>query len=177
MSLIILDLEYNQPSRAIIQIGAVEVVPQSQEIRQLYKEDVNPHEKIDPYITRLTGITQAQSEHARSLEPVLKDFWTMLHRKSEVVLCGWGDDAPKIIKDSKKLGLHMPVITQFDLSVLWKLFQLVEPVKLPKSGGLKKVMAYYDIPFEGKQHNAYNDARMTAKVVLAMSEHVRELLG
>ncbi len=175
MNLIVLDLEYNQPSRAIIQIGAVLV--DAPHITPFFDEHVNPEEPLDPYIQRLTGIRADQLEQAETLGPVLEDLWETLP-SGPITLGGWGDDIPKLLSDSHKIGVNPPPIRNLDLSTLWDLVRIWDHKdKAPRTCGLDRLLDFYGLDFEGKRHNALDDAYMTGKLLLRMHEEVLAALG
>jgi len=180
MALIVLDLEYNQPSRRIIQIGAVRVYPEKAMIEPFFREDVNPREPLDPHITKLTGITPERAEAAHGLEVVAQAFWKQAARDERVVIGGWGDDTRKLLRDSHKAGVITPRVESLDLSTLWKLLKTMggpEVRPRPWSCGLKRVMRYYGVEFDGAQHDALTDARATGEVLMRMAQEVGGLLG
>jgi DNA polymerase III epsilon subunit-like protein len=176
VSLIVLDLEYNQPSRRIIQIGAVWVRPNRGLIQPFFCEDVNPREPLNPYISELTGITPERAEQAETLDNVVRRFWRKAASNERVVIGGWGDDARKLVRDSHKAGVITPRVERLDLSALWQLLGTLGCDPQPKSKGLKRVMRYYDVDFDGAQHDALVDARATAEVLLRMAQEAGTLL-
>jgi DNA polymerase III alpha subunit (gram-positive type) len=64
MNVTSLDLEMNKPSGKIIQIGAAAYKARTGELIETFMTCVNPNEPIDPYITELTGITDADVKNA-----------------------------------------------------------------------------------------------------------------
>lgn len=72
--LVSIDLEMNQPSGKIIQIGAAIGDCVSGEIFDMFSRVVNPQEALAESIVKLTGITQEQVDAA----PLLPDAYDML---------------------------------------------------------------------------------------------------
>lgn len=177
MALIVLDLEYNQPSRRIIQIGAVEVRAHEGEIEPVFCEHVNPGEPLDAYIQKLTGITQEQASRAQTLDHVAARFWRTIGHHEHIVLGGWGDDARKLVRDSHRAKVLTPEAHALDLTTLWKLLQTLGEAPTPKNHGLKRLMRYYGVRFEGQQHDALTDARATGEVLMKMAQAARDILG
>lgn len=176
MNLIVIDLEMNQPSRKIIQIGAVKVQLPSGKIIPFFSEIVNPGELPSDYISQLTGITTKDVREARPLSESLQDFWAKLKKLEEpYCLAAWGLDCPKIVKDSKSLGIEgVPSdLTSYDLRSVCNLHTLLEGRKA-KSRGLANVAKFYGIPFEG-HHDAYNDALVTAKIAVTCLRAIQNL--
>ena len=68
MKLTSLDLELNQPSGKIIQIGAVVGDTETGEITQRLRIYVNPGEPIAPFITELCAIANSKSGFTTNIE-------------------------------------------------------------------------------------------------------------
>lgn len=69
MRLCVIDLEMNQPSHSIIQIGAVCYDTRQDKVRAVFSSNVRPgDEQISPYITELTGITQEMVDVSMPLD-------------------------------------------------------------------------------------------------------------
>jgi inhibitor of KinA sporulation pathway (predicted exonuclease) len=71
-----LDLELNQPSRRIIQIGAVIGNICSGEVVSRFDSKVSPNEELSPAIVKLTKIKQEEVDAA----PKLRDAYELLKR-------------------------------------------------------------------------------------------------
>lgn len=161
MLLVVLDLEMVQPSTNIIQIGAVLLDTVSGEIQPFWDSVVNPGELPDQYITNLTGITPKDVSTAPLLQKNLKAFWKKCSRlKGHKNIAAWGDDAWKIWSDSVNVGLEVPAIVPFDL-YKWLLLT-TSGIPDIQALGLQRALRFFDIPFQGSPHNAYDDAYMTA---------------
>jgi inhibitor of KinA sporulation pathway (predicted exonuclease) len=121
-----LDLEMNQPSGRIIEVGAVVGDALTGEIVDRLKFMVNPRESITPFITNLTGITDADVAGAGTVYDAYEALKAMsLKWGASRTLLTWGGgdsielrnqiaeecpgvfDAPKVdAVDSKKGGGH-----------------------------------------------------------------------
>lgn len=177
MKLIVLDLEMNQPSRKIIQVGAVSVDIHKLDIIPFFSETVNPGELPNSYISKLTGITPEDVKAGKPLEKALSDFWSKLDLlDAPIRIAAWGDDCQKLYKDSVKLGVDVPTVQMFDLRKLCDFHRIAEAGDIRKGNGLMKMLKNYDLPFEGHHHNAYDDAYMTGKLFLAMLDQLRPML-
>ena len=65
--LVSIDLEMNQPSEKIIQVGAALGNVRTVEVTSRFDVNVNPNEALDSRIIRLTGIRQSDVDNAGSL--------------------------------------------------------------------------------------------------------------
>lgn len=179
MTLLVLDLEYNQPTRRIIQVGVVRVDTTQGHIEPLFESLVNPEEPLDAYITRLTGISQEDVDSAPTQDTVLDAFWQVVKNlPGPVTLGGWGDDAAKLLRDTQRSKITPPPIIEANFMAMWDVFRLQGDHKTsPKTRGLKAVMKHYGVTFRGSHHNALTDAWATAEVLLKMRQEVLALLG
>lgn len=172
MHLVILDLEMNQPSGRIIQIGAVSLDMIRLEIVPFFNEFVNPQEPLDPYITKLTGITPDTLKRADHLREVGTAFWEKIKEHSPASGIGaWGSDCQKFHKTSVNVGIDVPDVLRM-LNVR-KVFSGIKVGHEDSIGtGLTKMLAAYGLPFEGQHHDAFDDAYMTTKLLIS---HIREM--
>ena len=92
-----LDLEYNQPSGTIIQVGvAIGSASQNDQEYIVRRWDLQVNESISEFITQLTGITDEDCKAGVSLEQCAQELGELL-REQEVFLnpvtWGGGDSA------------------------------------------------------------------------------------
>jgi len=176
MKLTSLDLELNQPSGKIVQIGAVIGDTDTGEITHRLRIYVNPGEPIAPFITELCGITQEQiDEYGVSLELAyltLKDF----HRKhSTFINClTWGGGDSQGIFDQ----LSPDVRHDWCFGRRWidaKTIYVSEQIAKgqPVQGGLSRVMTKYNLKFQGRKHDAQDDAENTFRLYHEMLVRIR----
>lgn len=178
MRFVVTDLEFNQPSRSIIQIGAVVLDLQTGEIEPLFDEIVDPDEKIDPFIDDLTGISDADCQEAEPLEQVLSRFWhEVCHSHTGKKMAAWGDDVEILVDVSDDFRENTPKVDAFDFKQYVKLFRFMGGKSSRSGCGLANVVESLDLEFEGQQHDAYDDAYMTAKVMLAYCNEIKTVLG
>jgi len=176
MKLIVLDLEMNQPSQKIIQIGAVELQLSSGKIVPFFSEIVNPGEVPNGFISQLTGISTDDVENARPITQVLIEFWEKIAQIPQPYRLGaWGSDCRKIYRDSKSLNIDVPeFLSAYDLRSLCGIHDLIEGC--PTKGlGLAKTANRLGLTFEGHHHNAFDDAWVTAKIVKACLREIQSL--
>lgn len=175
MNLAIIDLEMNQPSTKIIQIGAVKVNLVQGKITPLFDEIVNPGETPNKYITELTGISPADVNAARPITEALVDFWDRFsNAHCATRMAAWGGDINKIIEDSKELGVDVPPVKQYNLKTLNEFFLHAKGLSVRKKTGLANTIKRYGMTFDGQHHNAYDDARMTARVAIKMMNELKQ---
>ena len=165
---IILDLEMNQPSGRIIQIGAVlcdykakRIVDEFNQYCLLPKE-----ETLDPFIAKLCGIEEVLlKETGVELADAAAAFWQWLENcKCGFHLGAWGSDVYELKKQSQQLGVSVPTrlksLNIKEMGVLWRM------AKGGKSkGGLLNTMTLFGLPFDGRQHCALADSKNTASLV------------
>ncbi len=176
MRCIVLDLEMNQPSNLIIQIGACVVDLKARTIVKEFLVTCNPGELPSEYITNLTGITPEQVAAGPSLQDALTSFWAWCEeQKLGMELAAWGGDVNWIIDASKAAGVAVPRRVQnLNIKQMAKVFRsAITKRGVKKSGGLKNTMQTFEMQFEGAQHNALVDAVNTAKLLLLFRELVR----
>lgn len=173
----VLDCEFNQPSRKCIQIGAAIYDPRSAACHGSLDIYVNPGEPITPYITDLTGIRDRDVASA----PNIVEAWAMLkdfHKQHKAFRnpLVWGSG---VRNDS--LALHEEYLDAMsfdfgkgevrhqeenfmgwrviDAKTLYVSIQLFEDGQY--AGGLADCMKRLGLKFEGESHRAITDARNT----------------
>ncbi len=178
--IMVLDAEYNQPSRRTIQIGAAVYDVRSAACYGTFETYVNPGEPISPEITHLTGITDKDVENA----PDMYDAWHQLRLFHEKHKCFrnplvWGSgvrsDSTAMYEDYirvKLKGMSQAMIMAgagteenfmgfrvLDAKTLFQSLMLFE--NLGYAGGLKDCMKRIGLKFEGDAHRALTDAKNT----------------
>lgn len=177
MKLTCLDLELNQPSGKIVQIGAVVGDTQTGEIVDRIRIYVNPGEPIAEFITELCGITQDQiNEHGVTLDEaylLLKKF----HKKSNFVNpVTWGGGDSQEIYDQ----LSDDVRKQWCFGRRWIdaktvfVSQMIAHQNNVESSGLQKSMKKFGLNFIGRPHDAQDDAENTFIMYQYMLSSLRE---
>ena len=178
MKLTCLDLEMNQPSGKIIQIGAVIGDTMTGTITQRLRIYINPGEPIDPYITELCGISQDQiNQEGIPLADgyrILKDFHQKHSSFINPVTWGGGDSQEiydQLDEDSRKdwcFGRRW-----IDVKT-WYTYLMLTRGKAP-SGGLASAMGYFKLHFKGKAHRADVDAANTLALFFKLLERQAKL--
>lgn len=173
-----IDLELNQPSGKIIQIGACIGDITTGEISHDFSVIVNPLEPINPFITELTGIKQEQVDNEGILmeEAYIKlvDFFN--EHKPFINAITWGGGDVQEVKDqvghveSHPWPFGRRWIDTKTLFVSWR-FSQGEPIQ----GGLAKSMTKVGLKFEGRKHDALDDAKNTFKMYCRMLKLFRPI--
>ncbi len=173
--LLSIDLEMNQDSGKIIQIGAVVGDIRTGEILEELSLFVNPHEQLSEYIINLTGIKQYEVDEGVELEnayKVLVDF----KRRNNCFHCPitWGGEDMKCLKEQCKIEPKDWEFgrNHFDAKKLFQSYCLANDLNL--QSGLGKSLVRMKLNFEGKAHNAIDDARNTFKIYKHLLQYFKE---
>lgn len=164
MKLTCIDLELNQPSKRIIQIGAVIGDTVTGTIVDRLRIYVNPRESIAPFITELCGITQKQiDEQGVALDSaylMLKRF----HSQSDFInpVTWGGSDSQEIYEQlDKNLNLEWCFGRRWIDAKTVFVSHMVANKNRIESGGLSTSMKKVGLKFQGRKHDALDDAENT----------------
>lgn len=164
--LISLDLEFNQPSKRIIQVGATAGNLQSGLIESSFVAYVNPSEPIDPRISRLTGIEQHHVDAAQNVDFVYKQLskWvSQFDGNRHINPLTWGggdsDSLRQALGENEEWIFGRRWIDAKTLFTAWRHSQ-----SILAQGGLAKSMSKVGLRFEGQKHNALADAVNTWRI-------------
>ena len=160
-----LDLELNQPSGRIIQVGVAigdkNTRFEDYVVRKWY---INPQEPISEFITDLTGITDADiSANAYSHEYVARELGELIkEHKVFVNPVTWGGgDSGELLQEFSRNHADFPYFGRRWIDVkTWYTYLMLTRGKAP-SGGLSSAMGYFKLHFKGKAHRADVDAANT----------------
>lgn len=161
-----LDLELNQPSSKIIQVGiAVGNLTDGVTLRRSWYLD--PVEPIDEFITQLTGIDDAIIDMESVTYPVLaKELGDVLTEyKCVTNPVQWGHGDGNALRNEFRLqGVEFKHLGRrdFDVKQIHSYLALSRG-KSPK-GGLASCMGQYKLPFQGTAHRAHWDAHNTLRL-------------
>ena len=164
-----IDLEMNQPSGKIIQIGYVIFNPMNSSVSLERCIDVRIDEEISPYITDLTGITQSQNSGGVSLQEALlilkKDLKDHEPRKHPLE---WGSgDTRTLSEQSGEWLFKSPV----NVKALYQTYALFSKKNIVS--GLSQSMKNMGLSFEGRAHNALDDAKNTMRIFLEIGKRIK----
>ncbi len=176
MNIIALDIELNQPSRKIIQIGAACFDARSATLMDRFNVYVNPGEPINPEITRLTGITDKDVSNGLTIDEAYNEL-KAFHKKHKPFRnpIVWGSGVrndSSTIHDEYVASLGN--IYTVDIPENFMGFRVIDVKSIYQSvaifensqysGGLKDVMKKLGMEFEGQEHQALPDAMNTFRV-------------
>lgn len=178
-----LDLEYNQPSGTIIQVGvAIGSASQEQQEYVVRRWDLKVDEPISEFITQLTGITNEDCLAGVSLAQCAKELSDLL-REHEVFLnpVTWGGgDSADLLRAFAEEQVEFQHFGRRWIDVkTWATLLSLARTQTAKvqHGGLSKAMARYKLQFLGKAHRADVDAFNTLRLFFAILERQRILEG
>jgi inhibitor of KinA sporulation pathway (predicted exonuclease) len=158
-----LDLEMNQNSGKIIQIGAVVGDLISGEIFEEIRLYVNPGEPLNPFIVNLTGITEEDIlEKGSTLEEAYTKLSALRDRhncyRNAIV---WGGGDSEALRQQLNLNHDNFLFGRrwLDIKTIFQMYSMSQGLKL--QAGLAKAMVRMGLQFKGKKHDALDDARNT----------------
>ena len=178
-----LDLEMNTPQGSnttgkIIQVGIaignLHMYKYNLEDKPDYIERswyVNPYEKIYPFITELTGITDEDvMEKCTPLDDIQDEISSLMNQyqcfANPVV---WGSGDAELLKSELRSSVGNVKIfghREIDVKTLLTFFKLSKNERTNSS--LKSALNIYKVDFIGTPHRAMDDARNTLNLFFAM---------
>lgn len=159
INLLSLDLELNQPSGKIIQVGACVGNLKSGDILDTFLYHIKIDEEISEFISNLTGIKQSDINNGYNLNEVYKKLITF-HKSWNCFRNNltWGSGDNDCLR--KELGLDDEIFVfgrrWIDVKTLFvsRCFMKNES----HQSGLAKALLRTGLQFKGKKHNAEDDA-------------------
>jgi inhibitor of KinA sporulation pathway (predicted exonuclease) len=166
-----LDLEYNQPSGKIIQIGAAIGDLKTQSIVASFGAIVNPGEPISEFIQTLTGVTQQRvdEEGIDIMAAGAKLFAFVEQHRPFMNPVVWGiGDAESLREEMGLRNERWPFGRRtVDTKTIHVAMCLARGIST--KGGLGITMAtHYGLDFVGRAHDATVDAENTLKLFFEM---------
>ena len=167
-----LDLEMNQPSGKIIQIGACVGNIKTGQIFEKLRVYINPNEHLNPAITQLTKITQEDVNHGCTLEEGYRKLQRLHENYGAFInaITWGGGDSIELIEQLKAENPHFEGwcfgrrwLDTKTLFVSWR-FANGKPIQ----GGLARSMTKVGLKFEGQKHDALDDSINTFRMYIAM---------
>lgn len=176
MRCIAVDLEMNQPSRNIIEIGAVCFQPDTGIVVDTFARFVCPGEPINPEITTLTGIRNedtAFAPHIRTAAQQFTDFKKQNQANPIGIVWGAGtsNDIRKIYEES---GLDNPFhVRIIDVKAVFQMLANTSSAEMRQKCGLKRACEILKIGWDlqyGEPHRALADAFNTYRLYMFLSK-------
>lgn len=174
-----LDLELNQPSNKIIQVGAVVGNIKTGEVVDKLSCIVNPKETLGTCndgtttITQLTGITQEMVDNGMELQDAYLQLVNM--SKKWDCFCNpitWGGGDSIELKE-QLTGAQINGLISWPFGRRWidaKTIYVTHRLAndLPPKGGLARACNSFGMPFQGRKHDAMDDAYNTFRIYYKM---------
>lgn len=176
-----LDLEFNQPSRKIIQVGVCLGHPlQSEEEYTVRKWYVDPGEPISAEIVALTGIDDATIQaNAVPAEQIAEELGALLRTPELFVnpVTWGGGDSDALLAFFREQGVPFPHFGRrwVDVKTIHVHLQLCEGRSA--TGGLRSVMGTHKLRFDGDAHRADVDAFNTLRLFFHLQSRQRAQEG
>ena len=160
-----LDLELNQPSSKIIQVGVAigdkHTRFEDYVVRKWY---IDPQEPINEFINDLTGITDSDIRaNAYSHEHVARELSELIREHKVFVnpVTWGGGDSVELLAEFCKNHADFPHFGRRWIDVkTWYTYLMLTRGKAA-SGGLASAMGYFKMHFKGQAHRADVDAANT----------------
>lgn len=169
-----LDLEMNQPSGKICQIGAVVFTLEPFNILETLDIIVNPQEEITEYITKLTGITNEKAKNGPDLLTAYNKLCELkIKHNCESYPITWGGDDSKCLREQVNVEKFIFGRRFFDTKTLYQTYRLANGEKT--QSGLSKSMAKCGLQFVGPKHDAKWDAFNTATFFKFLSDKMKNV--
>lgn len=175
-----LDLELNNKNDGsvpkIIQVGVA--IGSNLDNIKTYSWYLNPEESITPFITKLTGITDDDVVNLSVTHQVLAEELGAVIKDNNCFVnpVTWGQgDSSELLQEFKERNVDFPFFGRriIDVKTLYVFFETINGRS--KSGGLRKSMNRYKIPFIGTSHRADVDAYNTLRFYFFLMERQRKL--
>lgn len=177
-----LDLEYNQPSRTIIQVGvSIGSSGQSEAEFLTRKWYLSTEERIHPDIVKLTGITDDDiRDQGVGSQQCAAELSHLLQTKDVFVnpVTWGGGDSNDLVDRFQRDGAPFPHFGRRWIDV--KTFATYLSMSHPSgsrstSGGLSSIMGRYKLQFKGQPHRADADAFNTLRLFFKLLERQKAL--
>ena len=174
-----LDLELNQPSGKIIQVGiAIGDKNTRFEDYIVRKWYIDPQEPISEFINDLTGITDSDIRaEAYSHEHVARELGELIREHKVFVnpVTWGGGDSVELLAEFCKNHADFPHFGRRWIDVkTWYTYLMLTRGKAA-SGGLASAMGYFKLHFKGQAHRADVDAQNTLALFFKLLERQAKL--
>jgi inhibitor of KinA sporulation pathway (predicted exonuclease) len=175
--IVALDLELNQPSGRIVQIGAVLGNVRSGEIVSHFDAKVNPGEPFSSRIAELTGLNALEVESAPSVAVAGEALVAWIRPRDSVRILNpltWGGGDTVALREQLGLSEERWIFGRrwIDVKTLYVAWRMAHYQEI--SGGLAKAMTKVGLAFQGRKHDALDDALNTFRMYRALLAEFRK---
>lgn len=182
MNLISLDLEMNQPSGKIIQIGAAAGKLKDGNIIETFSRMVKIDEPITEFITQLTGITQEMNDNGVTLLQAYEDLKQFRRKhKCHKQTIAWGAGDTRVLKEQVKTMMAVSSedwwdfgMRFIDVKTIFQTMMLANEHSM--KAGLAKALSTFNMEFLGRPHDAKDDAVNTLLVFWKMAHAMEGMI-
>ncbi len=175
-----LDLEMNQPSGKIIQVGVCIANKDTIRAPVMKMWYIDPQEPITEFITNLTGISDDDiKKHAVSHEVVAREISALMDEHNCFInpVTWGGGDSQKLIDEFNERGMQFQSFGRrwVDVKTIHVFLELCKDKTL--KGGLRSAMGARKMQFIGEAHRADVDAFNTLRFFFHMIEQQSNIVG
>ena len=171
MKTVVIDLEMNQPSHRIIQIGAIAFDARQRRVTDEFSVLVNPEEEVADEIVELTGLDPVAIGQSETLSHGLGYLFDWARDKGSLWVA-WGSDIDLVLSEAQRLSIEPNRFQSLNMIPMARLLRCSMKGSA-RRGGLLKTMNSFNLEFEGRQHDALVDARNTARLLGEMINRMR----
>jgi len=162
INIVSLDMEYEQPCQTIIQIGVVIGNLKSGKILEEYCEHVKVTLLLSEYIKKLTGIKQRDIDHGISFPEIYEDLKALhAHYKCFRNPLTWGGGDSQDLRKALDLDDEIFLFGRRWIDVKTLFISYMFSKGESHRSGLAKSLIRLGMRFDGKKHNAKDDAKNT----------------
>lgn len=174
--IIALDLEFNQPSQRIIQMGAVVGDLRTKAVLSRLSVYVNPQEPLNPEISRLCGIVPEALDVAGTLADAheqLRAWLAPFDDERQLNPLTWGGGDSMALREQIGLGDERWLFGRRWLDVKTVFTGVQHARGREAKGGLATSMKHLKLPFVGRAHDAADDAFNTFRMYCHLLDGMR----
>lgn len=169
-----IDLEFEQPSKEILSIGAAYTMPDGDMVYKNFM--ITPSQPVSPFIQELTGLCDADFDYQKTRQQCFQAFVNYHTELAQKVINSgaklfheaitWGPgDIPLLKQQMMDLDVSAPISARFlDLKSLLLMERHCNGLSITSNMSLKTALSQYKIEFAGQQHNSAADAFNTLRL-------------
>ncbi len=167
---VVIDLECNQPSNTIIELGYVIGDLATGKVKRKKSIIINPKEELSEIIIELTGISQKRADQGTTLQYAYDEFLKdVAQTKALTIIHQWGIWDAQLLKNQ----LNNPEAWQFgrrwiDIKALAQASAIIN--EQPPVGGLSRICSRFGLHVDKrKAHSGSYDADMTFQLYVKLA--------